>query len=133
MVTEGSMSRVILFFIGYNCLASICCAQDTITINDVKVIKARSEITIERYLNNLLNTISYTGAESTDIKGLIIQSVEDNDKRIFLNGQIAVADDVSSPDYSNSSNSPDVPVIQYLNAFNTYYGKSDTNSVYFSD
>ena len=67
------------------------CAQDTITTNDVKVIKARSEITIERYFNNLLNSISYTGAESTDIKGLITQSVEDSDKRIFLNGQIAVA------------------------------------------
>jgi tetratricopeptide (TPR) repeat protein len=123
----------ILFFAGFNCLALMCSAQDSITINDAKVIKARSEITIERYLNNLLNTISYTGAESTDIKGLIIQSVEDNDKRIFLNDQIAVADDISSPGYSNSLNSPDVPVIQYLNAFNTYYGKSDTNSVYFSD
>ena len=123
----------ILFFVGFHCLALMCCAQDTITMNDVKVIKAKSEITVERYLNNLLNTISYTGAESTDIKGLITQSVEDSDKRIFLNGQIAVADDISSPDYSNSSNSPDVPVTQYLNAFNTYYGKSDTNSVYFSD
>ena len=123
----------ILFYVGFHCLALTCSAQDTITTNDVKVIKAKSEITVERYLNNLLNTISYTGAESTDIKGLITQSVEDSDKRIFLNGQIAVADDISSPDYSNSSNSPDVPVMQYLNAFNTYYGKSDTNSVYFSD
>ncbi|HEV7423953.1 MAG TPA: hypothetical protein VGO21_02060, partial [Candidatus Paceibacterota bacterium] len=123
----------ILFFVGLHCMALMCRAQDSITINDVKVIKARSEITIERYLNNLLNTISYTGAESTDIKGLITQSVEDSDKRIFLNDQIAIADDISSPDYSNSFNSPDVPVIQYLNAFNTYYGKSDTNSVFFSD
>jgi tetratricopeptide (TPR) repeat protein len=122
-----------LFFVGFHCLALMCRAQDSITINDVKVIKARSEIIVERYLNNLLNTISYTGAESTDIKGLIIQSVDDSDKRIFLNDQIAIADDISSPDYSNSSNSPDVPVIQYLNAFNTYYGKSDTNSVFFSD
>ena len=127
------MFRVIIFSVGFNCLAFMCCAQDTITMNDVKVIKAKSEITIERYLNNLLNTISYTGAESTDIKGLIMQSVEDSDKRIFLNDQIAIADDISSPDYSNSSNSPDVPVIQYLNAFNTYYGKSDSNSVFFSN
>ena len=104
------MSRVILFFACFNCLAFICCAQDTITSNDVKVIKARSEITIERYLNNLLNTISYTGAESTDIKGLITQSVEDSDKRIFLNDQIAIADDISSPDYSNSTNSPTYPL-----------------------
>ncbi len=123
----------ILFFAGFHCLSLVCCAQDSITVNDVKVIKARSETTVERYLNSLLNTISYSGAESTDIKGLITQSVEDNDKRIFLNGQIAIADDISSPDYSNSSNSPDVPVIQYLNAFNTYYKKSDTNSVFFSD
>ncbi|HET7003455.1 MAG TPA: hypothetical protein VFI33_19165, partial [Puia sp.] len=127
------MSRVILFFICFNCLAHMGRGQDTITVNDVQVIKAKSEITVERYLNSLLNTISYTGAESIDIKKLIAQSVEDNDKRIFLSDQIAIADDVSSPDYSNSSNSPDVPVIQYLNAFNTYYGKSDTNSVYFSD
>ncbi len=127
------MFRVIIFSVGFHCLAFMCYAQDAITMNDVKVIKAKSEITIERYLNNLLNTISYTGAESTDIKGLIIQSVEDSDKRIFLNDQIAIADDISSPDYSNSTNSPDVPVIQYLNAFNTYYGKSDSNSVYFSN
>jgi len=102
-------------------------------MNDVKVIKARSEITIERYFNNLLNTISFTGAENTEVKELINQSFEDSDKRIFLNNQIAIADDISDPDYSNSSNSPEVPVIRYLNAFNTFYGKSDANSVYFSD
>jgi len=127
------MYRVILFFVGFNCLVLMCCAQDSITINDVKAIKARSEITIERYFNNLLNTISYAGAESTDIKELINQSFEDNDKQLFLNNQIAIADDISDPDYTNSSNSPEVPVVRYLNAFNTFYGKSDANSVYFSD
>jgi aspartyl/asparaginyl-tRNA synthetase len=127
------MYRVILFFVGFNCLVLMCCAQDTITMNDVKVIKARSEITIERYFNNLLNTISYAGAENTDIKELINQSFEDNDKQLFLNNQIAIADDISDPDYSNSSNSPDVPIVRYLSAFNTFYGKSDANSVYFSD
>lgn len=127
------MYRVILFFLGFNCLVHICCAQDSLTMNDVKVIKARSEITIERYFNNLLNTISYTGAESTVIKELINQSFEDSDKQLFLNNQIAIADDISDPNYSNSSNSPDVPIIQYLNAFNTFYGKSDENSVFFSD
>jgi tetratricopeptide (TPR) repeat protein len=121
------------FFIGFNCLVHMCCAQDSITTNDVRVIRARSEITIERYFNNLLNTISYTGTESTDIRDLINQSFEDSDKQIFLNKQIAIADDISDPDYSNSSNSPEVPVIQYLNAFNTFYGKSDSNSVYISD
>ena len=123
------MYRVILFFVGFNCLVHMCCAQDSITTNDVKVIKARSEITIERYFNNLLNTISYTGAESTDIRDLINQSFEDSDKQIFLNNQIAIADDISDPEYSNSSNAPEVPVIQYLNAFNTFYGKTDANSV----
>jgi len=127
------MYRVILFFVGFNCLVRICCAQDSITINDVKVIKARSEIIIERYFSNLLNTISYTGAESTEIKELINQSFEVSDKQLFLNNQIAIADDISDPDYSTSSNSPDVPVIRYLNAFNTFYGKSDANSIYFSD
>jgi tetratricopeptide (TPR) repeat protein len=111
----------------------MCRAQDTLTANDVKVIKARSEITIERYFNNLLNTISYTGAENTDIRELINRSFEDSDKQIFLNNQVAVADDISDPEYSNSSNAPEVPVIQYLNAFNTYYGKSDANSVDFTD
>jgi len=125
--------RLILFFVGFNCLVHVCCAQDSITANEVKVIKAKSEIIIGRYYNNLLNTISYAGAESTDIKELISQSFEDNDKKLFLNGQIAVADDISDPDYSNSSNAPDLPVIRYLNAFNTFYGKKDENSVYFSD
>jgi tetratricopeptide (TPR) repeat protein len=111
----------------------MCRAQDSITTNDAKVIKTRSEIIIDRYFNDLLNTISYTGAESTDIKEAINQSFEDSDKKIFLNNQIAIADDISDPDYSNSSNSPDVAVIRYLNAFNTFYGKTDANSVYFSD
>src|ERR1035438_724397 len=114
------MYRVILFFVGFNCLVHMCCAQDSITMNDVKVIKARSEITIKRYLNILLNTISYTGAESTDIKELINLSFEDGDKKLFIDNQIAIADDISDPGYSNSSNSPDLPVIQYLNAFNTF-------------
>ena len=127
------MNRLMLFFVGFNCLVRMCCAQDSITMNDVKVIKAKSEITIERYFSSLLNAISYTGAESTDIKELINRSFEDSDKQLFLNNQIAIADDISDPDYSNSSNSPEIPVIRYLNAFNTFYGKSDANSVHFSD
>ncbi len=51
MVTEGEMYKVILFVAGFHCLALVCRAQDSITLNDAKVIKARSEITIERYLN----------------------------------------------------------------------------------
>ena len=102
-------------------------------MNDAKVIKARSEILIGRYFNNLLNTISYAGAESTDIKELINHSFEKGDKQLFLNSEIAIADDISDPDYLNSSNSSDVPILRYLNAFNTFYGKSDTNSVFFSD
>src|SRR6478672_7212589 len=129
----ATKTQRIFFFVVFNCLALICCAQDSITVNDVKVIKAKSETTIERYLNNLLNAISYTGAESTDIRELINQSFEDNDKQLFLNGQIAIADDISDPEYSNSNNAPEVPVSRYLNAFNTFYGKSDGNSVYFSD
>ncbi|HEY4965509.1 MAG TPA: hypothetical protein VII28_03880 [Puia sp.] len=125
--------KVILFFVGFNCLVHICCAQDTITTNDVKLIKSKSEIIIGRYFNNLLNTISYAGAESTDIKELINQSFEANDKQLFLNKQIAIADDISDPDYSNSSNAPELTAIQYLNAFNTFYGKRDENSVSFSD
>src|SRR5664279_327850 len=125
--------RVFLFFVGFNCLVHICCAQDTITTNDVKLIKSKSEIIIGRYFNNLLNTISYAGAESSDIKDLINQSFESNGKQLFLNKQIAVADDISDPDYSNASNAPEVTAFQYLNAFNTFYGKRDENSVYFSD
>src|SRR5664279_6609374 len=107
--------RVFLFFVGFNCLVHICCAQDTITTNDVKLIKSKSEIIIGRYFNNLLNTISYAGAESSDIKELIKRSFEANDRQLFLNNHIAVADDISDPEYSNSSNAPEVPVIQYLN------------------
>ena len=131
MVTR--MYRVILFFVGFNCLGHICCAQDSINTNDVKVIKAKSEIIIGRYFNNLLNTISYAGAESTDIKELINQSFKNSANQLFLNDQIAITDDISDPDYSGSSNAPDVPATQYLNAFNTFYGKSDSNSVYISD
>jgi tetratricopeptide (TPR) repeat protein len=123
----------ILIIAGFNCLALLCRAQDSITLNDLKVIKDRSKTTVERYLNSLLNAISYTGAESTDIKDLITRSLEDSDRKIFLNRQITIADDISDPDYTNSSNAPEVPVIRYLNAFNTFYEKSDTNSVYFSD
>jgi len=97
------MYRVILFFIGFHCLVHMSRAQDSITTNDVKVIKAKSEIIIGRYFNNLLNTISYAGAEGTDIKELIDQSFKDSAKQLFLNNQIAIADDISDPEYSNSS------------------------------
>src|SRR5450631_933600 len=125
--------RAILLYIGFNCLVHMCWAQDSITTNDVRVIKAKSEIIIGRYFNNLLNTISYAGAESTDIKELINQSFKDSAKKLFLNNQIAITDDISDPDYSNSSNAPDVTATQYLNAFNTFYGKSDSNSIYIRD
>ncbi len=127
------MYRVILFFAGFNFLAHLCRAQDSINTNDVRVIKAKSEIIIGRYFNNLLNTISYAGAESTDIRELIDQSFKDSAKQLFLNNQIAIADDISDPDYTTSSNAPDLTAIQYLNAFNTFYGKTDSNSVYISD
>lgn len=126
------MYKVILVFVGFNCLGQICSAQDSINTNDVKVIKAKSEIIIGRYFNNLLNTISFTGAESSDIKELINQSFNDSAKKLFLNNQIAITDDISDPDYSNSLNAPDLTAAQYLNAFNTFYGKSDSNSVYIS-
>ena len=133
MVTNPQKYKVILYIIAFICHGRLCHAQDSITTNDEKVIKAKSVIIVERYFNSLLNTISYTGAESTDIRDLIKQSFEDSARQIFLNDQIAVADDISNPEYSNSSNSPDVPVIRYLNAFNTFYGKSDANSVFFND
>ena len=127
------MYKVIILFVGFHCVVHLCCAQDTITTNDVKVIKAKSEIIVGRYFYNLLNTISYAGAESTDIKELINQSFKDSAKQLFLNNQIAITDDISDPDYSNSSNAPDLPALQYLNAFNTFYGKSDSNSVNIKD
>lgn len=127
------MYKVILFLIEFNCFVQISFGQDTLTVNDVRVIKARSEITIARYFNVLLNTISYTGAENTDIKELISQSFEDSSQRIFLNKQVAITDDISDPNYTSSSGSPEISAIQYLNAFNTFYAKSDTNSVYFTN
>jgi tetratricopeptide (TPR) repeat protein len=132
MVTKIK-NRVIILFVGFHCGVLTCCAQDSITTTDAKVIKAKSEIIVGRYFYNLLNTISYAGAEGTEIKELITRSFEDGDKKIFLNNQIAVADDISDPDYTNSSNSPEVPVVRYLNAFNTFYGKSDSNSVNIKD
>jgi len=127
------MYRLILLFFGFTCLAHLCRSQDSITTNDARVIKAKSEIIIGRYFNNLLNTISYAEAESTDIKELINQSFKDSAKQLFLNSQIAITDDISDPNYSNSSNAPDVTATQYLNAFNTFYGKSDSNSVYIGE
>jgi tetratricopeptide (TPR) repeat protein len=127
------MYRIIIFIVGFHCLAHMCRAQDSITTTDVKVIKAKSEIIVGRYFYNLLNTISYAGAESTEIKELINQSFKDSAKQLFLNAQVAIADDISDPDYAGSPNAPDLPAIQYLNAFNTFYGKSDSNSVYIKD
>jgi tetratricopeptide (TPR) repeat protein len=126
------MYKVILFVIEFGWIVQIGFAQDSITVNDVRVIKAKSEITIQRYFNILLNTISYTGSENTDIKELINVSLENGEKKLFLNKQVLIADDISDPNYRNSS-SPEISVSQYLNAFNTFYAKSDTNSVFFSD
>ncbi len=101
------MNKVIIFVVGFHCLVHMCRAQDTITTTDVKVIKAKSEIIVGRYYYNLLNTISYADAESNEIKELINQSFKDSSKQIFLDNQIAITDDISDPDYSNSSNAPD--------------------------
>ncbi|HEX4851157.1 MAG TPA: hypothetical protein VFV08_10140, partial [Puia sp.] len=110
------MYKLILILVLCTCLDQIGNAQDSVTFNDAKVIKARAEITVQRYFNILLNTISYTGADNSDIRDLINQSMEDNDKKIFLTKQIAISDDVSDPNYTNSSNSPELSVAQYLNA-----------------
>ncbi|PWT77561.1 MAG: hypothetical protein C5B59_03530 [Bacteroidetes bacterium] len=127
------MYKVILLYFEFVCLVHFCYAQDTLTTNDVRVIKAISENTIARHFNVLLNTIAYTGAENADIKEMINQSFEDSSQKIFLNKQISIADDISDPGYSSKSGSPELSALQYLNAFNTFYAKSDTNSVFFTN
>jgi tetratricopeptide (TPR) repeat protein len=107
-------------------------AQDSVTLNDVKIIKARAEFMISN-LNSLLNTISSTGSDNNDIKEMISASMGESSRKIFLNTKITIADDVSSPNFRSSASSHDVSVDQYLNDFNTLYVKSEQHSVVFGN
>ena len=124
--------RFYIFMILFILLCGKLTAQDSVTLNDVKNIAARAEFMITN-LNGLLNTISSTGADNNDIRQMINNSMEEGVRKIFLNSRITIADDISSPNFRNSASSHDVSVEQYLNDFNTLYGKSDAHSVFFQN
>jgi tetratricopeptide (TPR) repeat protein len=107
-------------------------AQDSVTLNDVKNITSKAEFMVSN-LNSLLNAISSTGSDNNDIRQMISGSMGEGVRKIFLNSKITIADDISSPNFRNSSSSHDVSVDQYLNDFNTLYSKSEAHSVVFGN
>ncbi|HLA59323.1 MAG TPA: tetratricopeptide repeat protein, partial [Puia sp.] len=114
-------------------VSKMASAQDSVTLDDVKIIKARAEFLITKTYSSLLNTISFTGADNSDIKDMINQSIGEGERKIFLTKQVTIGDDVSSPNYRNQASSHDVSIEQYLNDINTLYQKSDDHSIIFGD
>jgi tetratricopeptide (TPR) repeat protein len=120
-------------FIALILLVKLASAQDSVTLDDVKIIKARAEFLITKTYYSLVNTISFTGADENGIKEMINQAIGEGERKIFLAKQVTIGDDVSSPNFRNSASSHDVSVEQYLNDINTLYQKSDDHSIIFGD
>ncbi len=127
------MKKVFSVLISLILLFKSSLAQDSVSLDDVKIIKARAEFMITRNLLALLNTISSTAGDDNDIKDMINQSIGEGERKMFLTRKITITDDVSSPNFRSSASSHDVSIEQYLNDFNTLYAKSESHSVVFGD
>jgi tetratricopeptide (TPR) repeat protein len=120
-------------FIALILLGKLASAQDSLTLDDVKTIKVKAEFVITKRYLGLVNTISSTAADNSDIKDMINRAIGEGDSKIFLTKQVTIGDDVSSPNFRNSASSHDVSIEQYLNDINTLYEKSDDHSIIFGD
>jgi tetratricopeptide (TPR) repeat protein len=125
--------KKLFVFIALILLGKLASAQDSLTLDDVKIIKARAEFVITKLYLGLVNTISSTAADNSDIKDMINRAIGEGDNKIFLTKLVAIGDDVSSPNFRNQASSHDVSIEQYLNDINTLYEKSDDHSIIFSD
>ena len=107
-------------------------AQDSLSIRDASEIRHKAESLIKKELNELLNSLSSTSFESTEIEETLHSSYSGTRNKIFRDSMILVEDDIN-PAFKASSQSREEVLEKYLKDFDLMYKKSDTASIDFQN
>ncbi|HWK04197.1 MAG TPA: tetratricopeptide repeat protein [Puia sp.] len=115
-------------------LSALCAqqaiAQDSLSIRDASEIRHKAESLIKKELNELLNSLSSTSFESTEIEETLHSSYSGTRNKIFRDSMILVEDDIN-PAFKSSGQSREEVLEKYLKDFDLMYKKSDTASIDF--
>lgn len=125
-----SVTAVIVFFIAMGAKSSI--AQDSLSIRDASEIRHKAESLIKKELNELLNSLSSTSFESTEIDEILHSSYSGTRNKIFRDSMILVEDDIN-PTFKTSAQTREEVLDKYLKDFELMYKKSDTASIEFQN
>ncbi|HEX9508975.1 MAG TPA: tetratricopeptide repeat protein [Puia sp.] len=122
---------VIVLFLSAWC-AQQSIAQDSLSIRDASEIRHKAESLIKKELNELLNSLSSTSFESTEIEETLHSSYSGTRNKIFRDSMILVEDDIN-PAFKSSGQSREEVLEKYLKDFDLMYKKSDTASIDFQN
>src|SRR5258708_1039542 len=116
---------------------SAWCAQQSIakaplSIRNRSEIRHKAESLIKKELNELLNSLSSTSFESTEIEETLHSSYSGTRNKIFRDSMILVEDDIN-PAFKSSGQSREEVLEKYLKDFDLMYKKSDTASIDFQN
>src|SRR5258708_29034547 len=120
---------VIVLFLSAWC-AQQSIAQASLSIRDASEIRHKAESLIKKELNELLNSLSSTSFESTEIEETLHSSYSGTRNKIFRDSMILVEDDIN-PAFKSSAPSRDKVLDKYLNHFHLMYKKTHTASIDF--
>lgn len=127
------VSAIVLFlFLSAVVGAQRCIAQDSLSIRDASEIRHKAESLIKKELNELLNSLSSTSFESTEIEETLHSSYSGTRNKIFRDSMILVEDDIN-PAFKSSGQSREEVLEKYLKDFDLMYKKSDTASIDFQN
>ena len=132
------MAKIILLFIFFaSVLVSKSLGQrinlTSITSAEVGSMKYKAENIVTKELNDLFNQIANSQNDDDVRKKFIKNSYTVGEKnRIFLNADINVQDDIN-PTYKSPTNMNDSRLKKYLDDLDLLYGKSNENSIIFSN
>src|SRR6266702_989405 len=107
-------------------------AQDSLSVRDVSEIRHKAENLVKKELNELLNSLSSTSFESTEIDEILQSSYSGTRNKIFRDSMILVEDDIN-PAFHASIQSREEVLEKYLKDFELFYKKSDTASIDFQN
>src|SRR5258708_3097863 len=107
-------------------------AKDAMSIRDGSEIRHKAESLIKKELNELLNSLSSTSFESTEIEETLHSSYSGTRNKIFRDSMILVEDDIN-PAFKSSGQSREEVLEKYLKDFDLMYKKSDTASIDFQN
>src|SRR5258708_18793038 len=103
--------------------------QDSLSMRDASEIRHKAESLIKKELNELLNSLSSTSFESTEIEETLHSSYSGTRNKIFRDSMLLVEDDIN-PAFESSGQSREHVLEKYLKDVDLMYKKNDTAPIH---